>query len=107
MARPRNTNINPDGLRYHPFIVNLDQCGEDCNILDDPSALIFDLFQRLCVPNKTENLDVKVFDMITGINESKSLVKHLFCYYDRKKTLQQQICIESCIWNPSKCNLVI
>ena len=47
LARPKNVNLNPDGLHYHPFIVNLDQCGGDCNILHDPSAMIFDLFQRL------------------------------------------------------------
>lgn len=31
---------------------------------------------RLCVPNKTKNVNLKVFN-ITGINESTSLVKHL------------------------------
>ena len=31
----------------------------------------------LCVPNKTEDLNLSVFNMITRINESKILVKHI------------------------------
>ena len=31
---------------------------------------IDDLSSRMCVPNKTENANLNVFDTITGINES-------------------------------------
>ena len=34
---------------------------------------------KICVPNKTEHLDVKVFNMITKLNESKTLMKHIPC----------------------------
>lgn len=37
------------------------------NTLDDSS-------DRLCVPNKTEGVNLKTFNMITGTNESKSLM---------------------------------
>ena len=36
-----------------------------------------DLSNKVCVPNKTEDLTLKVFNMVTGINESKKLTKHL------------------------------
>lgn len=39
-----------------------------------PSAMIFDLPHRLCVPNKTKNVDVKLFNVITETNESKWMV---------------------------------
>ena len=34
-----------------------------------------DLSNRVCVPNKTEDLNVHVSNMITGKNESKILAK--------------------------------
>ena len=32
-----------------------------------------------CVPNKTEDLNIHVANMITGINGSKALTKHVSC----------------------------
>ena len=34
---------------------------------------------EVCVPNKTEDLNLSVFNMIWGINESKTLTKHFTC----------------------------
>ena len=60
-------NLHPnkynEGLHYFPFAVNLDRCMESCNSLND-------LFNKVCVPNKTEHLNLSVFNMIRGINES-------------------------------------
>ena len=40
---------------------------------------IHDLSNKACIPNKTEDLNLRVFNMITGINESKTLTKHISC----------------------------
>ena len=60
-------NLHPnkynEGLRYFPFAVNLDRCMESYNSLND-------LFNKVCVPKKTEHLNLSVFNMIRGINES-------------------------------------
>ena len=45
---------------------------ESCNTLNN-------LLNRVCVPNKTEDLNLSVFNMITRINESKTLTKHISC----------------------------
>ena len=42
-------------------MVNLDRCNVSCNTFDDPSG-------RICVPNKTENINANVFNMITIMN---------------------------------------
>ena len=34
---------------------------------------------KVHVPNETENLNLSVFNMITGINESKILTKDILC----------------------------
>ena len=76
MTQPTLINLHPnkyvEGLRYYPFAVNLDRCMGGYNTLND-------LSNKLCVPNKTEDLNLSVFNMITGINESKILTKHISC----------------------------
>ena len=49
-------------LHYYPFAVKLDRCVGSCNTQNDFS-------NKLCIPNKTEDLNLSVFN-ITGINEN-------------------------------------
>ena len=53
-------------------MVDLDRCVGTCNTLND-------LSNKVCVPNKTKDLNLSVFSMITGIKESKTLTKHISC----------------------------
>ena len=55
-------------LHYYPFVVKVYRCVRYCNTLND-------LSNKVCVSNKTEDLNLSVFNMIAGINESKSLAK--------------------------------
>ena len=45
-------NEYTEGLHYYPFAVNLDRCVGSYNTLND-------LFNKVCVPNETENLNVR------------------------------------------------
>ena len=38
-----------------------------------------DVYNKLCVPNKTQELNIHVFNMITGMNESKILKEYISC----------------------------
>ena len=75
-TQPTLINLHPNEytqrLRYYSFAVNLDRCVRSCNTLND-------LSYKVCVPNKTEDLNLSIFNMITGINESKTLTKHVSC----------------------------
>ena len=44
-------------------------------------AILFlnDLSSRIYVPNKTEDVNLNVFTMITRLNESKRIIKHISC----------------------------
>ena len=53
-------------------MVKFDRCVRRCNTLND-------LSNKVCVPNKIEDLNLSVFNMITGISESKTLTKHILC----------------------------
>ena len=61
-------------LSYYPISVNSNRCVWSCNTLND-------LSNKVCVPNKTEDLNPSAFNMITGINESKTLAKHILSEY--------------------------
>ena len=55
---------------YYPFAVKLDRFVGSCNTLND-------LSNKLCIPNNSEDLNLSGLNMITGINESKTLTKHI------------------------------
>ena len=86
MTQPTLINLHPnalmEGLRYCPFAVNLDRCMGSCNNLNN-------LSKKVCIPHKTEDLNLSVFNMIIGIIETKILTKHISseckCKFDGNK----------------------
>ena len=42
-------------------------------------VILTDLSNKVCAPNKTENSNRSLFNMITGINEAKTLTKYVSC----------------------------
>ena len=87
-----HTNEYNKLFHYHPLVVKLDRCVESCNTLND-------LSNKVCVSNKDSNLSV--FNMITRINELKTLTKHISCKckfkFDGRKYNSDQC------WNNNKC----
>ena len=63
-------NDYSQGLCYYPLAINLERCIGSCNVLND-------LSNRVCIPNKKEDLNVRVFNITRGISESKTLTKHI------------------------------
>ena len=76
--QPTLINLHPNEYRqelhYYLFEVKLDRCVGSCNTLKD-------LSNKVCVPNKTEDLNIHIFNMITGTSESKILAKHVSYEY--------------------------
>ena len=66
-------------------MINLDRRVESCNTLND-------LSNKVCVPNKTEYLNLNIFNIFTGISKSKALTNHISCEC-------------KCKFNGRKCNL--
>ena len=70
--QPTLINLHPNEYRqelhYYPFAVKLDKCVGSCNALDD-------LSNKLCVSNKTEDLNIHVLNMITGKNGNVDLME--------------------------------
>ena len=74
MTQPSIINLHPNEysqeFHYYPFAVKLDRCVGSCNTLND-------LSNKVCIPNKTEDLNLSVFNMMTDINQLITLAKHL------------------------------
>ena len=89
--QPTLINLHPNEysqeFNYYLFLVKLNRCFRSCNTL-------IDLSNKVCIRNKTEDLNLSVFNMITVINKSKTLTKHLSweckCRFDEEKCNSNQ-----------------
>ena len=94
MTQPSLINLHPNeyGQEFH-WCAFANYIG-NCNTLNDFS-------NKACFPNKTEDLDLSMDNMITGINESKTLTSHISseckCKFDGRKCNSVQK------WNNDKC----
>ena len=57
---------------YYPFAVKSERCVGSCNTLNDISNKVY-------VSSKIKDLNLNIFNIITGINKSKTLTKHVSC----------------------------
>ena len=55
MIRPTIIDMNPNELKYYPFVNSLNKCTGNCNVLS----------QKICAPKETKYINVKAFNMIT------------------------------------------
>ena len=113
-------NLHPNQysqeLLYNLFAVKLNVCIGSCNAFNDLSS-------KVCVPNKSEDLNLSMLNVITEINVLKTLTKHMSCEckwkFDGKKCNSNQkwnnnkcwcnfkkhhICEKDCIWSPVTCS---
>ena len=98
MTQPSLVNLHPNKysqeFHYYPFVVKLDICVGSCNTLND-------LSDKVCVSNKTKDLNLSVFNMITGTtNESKRLTKHI--PWECKYEINGKKCNSNQWWNNGK-----
>ena len=98
MIQPNFINLHPNEysqeLHNCTFEFKLDRCVGSCNTLND-------LSNKVCVSNKTEELNLSMLTMITGINESMILTKHLSC--ECKSKFDWIKCNSNQMWKNDKC----
>ena len=89
-ARPTLVNRNSDEPLYYQFTVSVNKCDESYNTIDGPYA-------RVCVLNKVESMNLKVFNLISRVNETRFLVQHESCKY--KCGLNESVYCSKQKWN--------
>ena len=48
----------------HLLLTSVNKCGGTCNTIDDPYA-------EVCIPNKVKNMNIKVFNLMSGVKWNK------------------------------------
>ena len=94
-VRPKTININSNNLIFNPFRVKINRCSGNCNNINDPYA-------RICVPGTVKNLNVKVFNLMSRTNETRSIKWHETCKCICR--LNGIICNNKQRWNKEKCS---
>ena len=60
-ARPEIINLNSNNPVFYPFSIKTSKCSGNCNNTTD-------LYAKICVPDVVKNLNVKVFNLMSGTN---------------------------------------
>ena len=57
MVRLTIIDLNLNDLHYHLFVISMNRC-------DGSRIAVEDTFGRICIPNKIEDMNLKVFSMV-------------------------------------------
>ena len=91
---PKTININSSNPIFYSFSVKINKCSGNCNNISNPYA-------RICVPDTVKNLSVKVFNLMSRTNETRSIDWHETCKCICR--LNEIICNNKQRWNKDKC----
>ena len=92
--RPEIININTNEPLFYPYSIKINRCKGSCNTINDPCA-------KICVPDEIKNTNVKVFNLMSRINETRHIKWHKTCKY--RCRLDASICNNKQRWNNDKC----
>ena len=117
-VRPEIVNVSSNNPILYPFCVKINRCSGNFNSINDPYA-------KICVPDVVKNLNVKVLNLMSRSNESRSIKSHetgkciyrlnkIICNnkqrfnkdqyrYECKQLIDKGVCDKGYIFNPSNC----
>ena len=94
MPRPKTLYINPNEPVFYPYSIKVNKCVGSCNTINEPCS-------KLCVPDITKNINVKVFNLMARIDETRQIVWHETCKCICRLT--SAVCNSGQIWNEDQC----
>ena len=65
-VRSQIVNVNGDDPVFFPFSIKTSKCCGSCNNINNPCA-------KLCVTDVVKSLNVKVFNLVSGMNETRRI----------------------------------
>ena len=71
-ARPKIIDVNSNEHVLYPYSVKISRCGETCGNINNP-------YTKLCVPDVVKNINVKVFNLMSRVNETRQIIWHETC----------------------------
>ena len=93
-ARPNIINVNNNEPVFYPYSIKVNKCSRSCSNINDPYA-------KLCIPEFAKIINVKVFNLMSRINETRNIIWHETCKCVCRLT--SSVCNSRQIWNEDKC----
>ena len=96
MPRPKILDVNESigEALFYLYNVQVNKCSGSCNTLDNS-------IEKLCVPNVIKGLNMKVYNFLTMLNETRNVLWHESCKCVCK--LNSSVCNNKQIWNSDTC----
>ena len=66
-ARPKIIDINNNEAVFYPYSIKVNKYSRSCSNINDPYA-------KLCVPDIVKKINVKVFNLMSRINEARQII---------------------------------
>ena len=93
-VRPQVSNVNGDDPVFFPFSTETSKSSGSCNNINNPCA-------KLCVPHVVKNLNIKVFNLTSGTNETRCIEWHETCKCECR--FNSSVFNNKQRWNDDKC----
>ena len=71
-ARPKIIDANNNEPVFYPYSIKVNKCSRRCSNINGSYA-------KLCVPDIIKNINVKVFNLMSRINETRHIIWHETC----------------------------
>ena len=71
-ARPKMIDTNANEPVFYSYSIKVNKCSENCNNINNPYA-------KLCIPDVVKKINVKVFHLMSRINETRQILWHETC----------------------------
>ena len=78
----------------YPYSIKVNRCNGNCNNITNP-------YSRVCVPDITKNVTLKIFDLMTLTNKTKQMIIHESCKCICR--LDPIVCSNKQKWNKNRC----
>ena len=97
MPRPKVLDVNEDvgEALFYPYNVLVNKCSGSCDTIDDPMA-------NLCVPNVVKRVNMKIYNFLMRLNETRNVLWHESCKCVCR--LNSSVCNSKQIWNSDTCS---
>ena len=92
-ARPKIIDVNNNEPVFYPYSIKVNKCSGSCSNINDPYA-------KLCVPDIIKIINLKVFSLMSRINETRQIIWHETCKCVCRLT--SAVCNSRKIWNEDK-----
>ena len=96
MSRHKILDVN-EGIGealFYPYNVLVNKCSGSCDTINNPMS-------KLCVPNVIKRVNMKVYNFLMRLNETRNVLWHESCKCVCR--LNSSVCNSKHIWNSNTC----